>query len=116
MSKGRFTRSEVDEILKAAWVRYGELVHGLPHLLSPGARHSLALACLTFGAIEVLTLHGIERAYAIELFGDVAFHIYIRWGSIARALARLFRRDPVARMRFACNLFLTFLRPAGLSP
>ncbi len=108
MSKGRFTRREVDEVLKAAWARYDELARDLPHLPSPGARHNLALACLTYVAVEVLIERGIERDYAIELFGDVAFHIYIQWGSIARVLARLFKRSPMARMRFACNLFLTF--------
>ncbi len=108
LSKGRFTRREVDDFLEAVWARYEKLARDLPHLPSPGARHNLALACLTYAACEVLTEKGIERAYAVELFGDVVYHIYIRWGSIARTLARVFKRDPAARMRLACNLFLTF--------
>ncbi len=108
MRKGRFARREVAHVLDKAWTKFDELTTSVPEIPSPGAHHNVLLSCFTLAAVDALTAQGTDRSYAIELFGDVAYDIYSRWGAIARFIARLASREPVQRMRVACRLFLTF--------
>lgn len=108
MSRGRFTKQETADILEQSWNKFDELATSAPEVPSPGAYHNVLLGCLTLVAVEALSAHGIDRHYAIELFGDVAYDIYSRWGAVARLISRSASRDPAQRMRVACQLFLTF--------
>ena len=87
--QGRFTRAEVNDILKAAWVRYDEGVGNLPPEPTVGSRMNVRLACFTMSFFEALMATGIDRAYAIELVADAVWRVYQLWSTIALKLAYL---------------------------
>ena len=95
---GRFTRAEVNALLREAWTRLGQLTPGLPAEPTPGSRQNvLLLAALTLALFHALLDDGIERGYAIELTGDACWKIYAQWGQIPHLTARLRTRDPARR-------------------
>jgi ubiquinone biosynthesis protein len=106
--EGRFTRAEVDELLKQTWIAYDQLAPHVPHEPKIGNRMNMLLAAMTLAFLQVLIARGTGRAYATELVGDVAWKVYERWGHIPIALARLRTRDPHERMRLSVEMFLRF--------
>lgn len=105
---GRFTRAEVDGLLSRTWRLYDRLAPDVPREPRLGNRMNMQLACVTLACLRVLTDMGIERAYAIELIGDVAWKVYERWGRIPLFFTRLATRDAVERMRRSVSMFLRF--------
>jgi L-2-amino-thiazoline-4-carboxylic acid hydrolase len=105
---GRFTRSDVDRLLGAAWANFDRLAPEVPHEPTLGSRQNLLLACLTLSMLQALTAEGIERDYAIELVGDVCWKVYAQWGQIPRLASRLLSRDPIKRMRISVGMFLRY--------
>ena len=105
---GRFTRLEVNEILRKMWIEFPRLARSTPIEPSLGSRINILLACLTLSAFGVLLEKGIERKYAIELLGDVTWKLYRRWGTIVAFIAKILTRNPAKRMQKAINLFLRF--------
>lgn len=105
---GRFTSSQVNEIVGDAFSRFERHVPDLPSEPTLGSRQNVMLAALTLSFLEALQQAGIERDYAIELTGDVCWRFYRQWGQITRAATRLLTRDPVRRLRLSVNAFLTF--------
>ena len=108
MTKGRFTRTEVNSILKQVWQDYDQRAPHVPREPKPGNQMNMYLACITFLCHQDLVANGIERKYAIELIGDLAWNVYARWGWIARFIAGLFTGDASQRLRLAVNMFLRF--------
>ena len=106
--KGRFTRSEIDDILKQVWALFDESARDIPQEPKLGNRLVMLLACLTLNCLEIIVRHGVERQYAIELIGDVCWNVYKRWGQILIPFVNLRSRDPRERMRMFVNLFLRF--------
>ena len=107
--KGRFTRSEVEDIVASSWQGYHRLVTELPSGPSPfGNRLLLHLSCLTLSCYEVLVDRGIEQKHARELIGDTAWVIYRQWGKVPYALARWRYRSPRKRLDLCIRLFLRF--------
>lgn len=105
---GRFTRADVNEVLKETWGVYDRLSPEVPREAKVGSQMNVLLSCLTVACLEVLMARGTEREYAIELIGDVAWKVYERWGRIPIALARLRTPNPRDRMRLSVNMFLRF--------
>jgi hypothetical protein len=112
--KGRFTRVEVNRFLDQAWLRYDRDEPGLPWEPTVGSRMNVRLACLTNAMMRALLVQGVERDYAIELIGDVAWRIYDKWATIPGFITRLLSRDPAERLRNNVNIFLRFpFNPPG---
>jgi hypothetical protein len=87
--RGRFTRAEVNGLLKVAWVRYTETVGKLPSEPTLGSRMNVRLACFTTSFFDALLEINIDRGYAIELVADAAWKVYRLWSTIALVLTRL---------------------------
>lgn len=105
---GRFTRVEVDEIVKEAWKGYEQLAPSVPKEPKLGNRMNILLSCLTLACLQVLTSKGIARDHAIDLIGDVAWKVYETWGKIPLRLSRIRHREPRDRLEMSVNLFLRF--------
>ncbi len=86
---GRFSRADVNGLLKTAWDDYAERVGRLPPEPTVGSRMNVRLACFTTSFFNALLAAGIERAYAIELIADAAWRVYRLWSATALGLARL---------------------------
>jgi hypothetical protein len=105
---GRFTRAEVDKILDEVWHGYDQLAPFIPREPKLGNRMNMLLACITYSCLQVMISTGVERKYAIELIGDMAWKVYERWGRLARFAARMFTNEPRGQLRMAVNMFLRF--------
>lgn len=106
--KGRFTPTDVDNILKQVWKTYAHLAPKIPREPKFGNRMNMLLACVTLACFQVLMATGIEREYAIELIGDVAWKVYEKWGRFPIFIARLLTHDPHEQMQMSVNMFLRF--------
>ncbi|MFV1998433.1 MAG: L-2-amino-thiazoline-4-carboxylic acid hydrolase [Acidiferrobacterales bacterium] len=106
--KGRFTRAEVDRILKQTWQSYDQLAPLVPREPKLGNRMNMLLACTSLAFFRVLLAADIEREYAISLFSDLAWKVYQTWGRLPIIVARVVTRDPRKRVRIAVNMFLRF--------
>jgi hypothetical protein len=87
--RGRFTREDVENLLKNAWVDYAGRAQKLPHEPTVGSRMNVRLACFTMSFFNALLAFGTDRAYAIELVADAAWRVYRLWSTIALGLAHL---------------------------
>ena len=87
--RGRFTRADVDRLLKTAWSYYAERVGDVPVEPTVGSRMNVRLACFTISFFNAVLATGVERAYAIELVADAVWRVYRLWSTIALGLARL---------------------------
>lgn len=105
---GRFTKADIDLLLRETWRRYGQKALHVPRLPTAGARMNLLLACATVCCLGAAESRGIRRQYAIELISDVTWRVYSRWGRWVISLARLLRRRPAGRVLLAVGLFLRF--------
>lgn len=106
MSRGRFTRAEVRELLADAWARFEANAAEIPRERSTGARLWLLNGALIIGAIQAAIARDIDRDYAIELVGDAAWNIYRRFMAIPDALVRLTTRDPARRLERDTHLIM----------
>lgn len=112
---GRFTNADVSHMLERVWASYDELAPAVPRGATVGSRMNLLLSCMTYACLRALLSMGVERSYAIELIGDVAWKLYEKWGRLPHVIARIGAHDPREQMRIAVNLFLRFpFGPAGL--
>jgi hypothetical protein len=87
--RGRFTRADVDALLKTAWGDYSERAGKLPPEPTVGSRMNVRLACFTMAFFNALLASGTDREYAIELVADAAWKVYRLWSIIALGLAHL---------------------------
>jgi hypothetical protein len=105
---GRFSRPEVTELVARAFERFEKHAADLPGEPTLGSRQNVMLAALTLSLLEALEEAGIERAYAIELTGDICWRFYRHWGQLTGAATKLMSHDPVHRLRLNVNAFLAF--------
>lgn len=108
LDKGRFTRPEVDEILDKVWQSYHQLAPTIPHEPKLGNRMNMLLACITLSCLRAMLSAEIERGYAIELIGDIAWKVYEKWGRIPLFVAGLLTRNPREQMSKSVKMFLKF--------
>lgn len=107
-SRGRFTRAEVHGLLAQVWKKYDLLSRAVPRQSALGNQMNLYLSCVTLSCLQTLLEHGVERSYALSLIGDMAWRVYEKWGAVPFLFARLLKRGPRERMRYAVNAFLRF--------
>jgi len=106
---GRFTRRDCNRLVAATLVHYSRLAATVPPHPNLGSRITVRLGGVLLAAcLDAMLEEGLERDYAIELIGDMAWRIYRRWGQAASLLVAPFERDPVRRIRLAVGLFLYF--------
>jgi ubiquinone biosynthesis protein len=86
--KGRFTRADIDALVKRAWQTYEQRAPGLRPQPTPGSTMNQRLACFTLSFFDELLGTGVERAHAIELVADAAWGIYRAWARAARLMYR----------------------------
>ena len=112
--KGRFTRADVDRIIRQLWRSYDELVPGIPWEPTLGARLNLRLACATVAAHRALVEAGVEKEEAVRLIADVAWEVCGKGAALPGLVARAFARDPVRRLRITTDLVRRFpFNPPG---
>jgi hypothetical protein len=87
--RGRFTRADVEALLKTAWGDYAARVVKLPPEPTVGSRMNVKLACFTMSFSNALLGIGTERAYAIELVADAVWRVYRLWSAAALGLAHV---------------------------
>ncbi|MFX3626059.1 MAG: L-2-amino-thiazoline-4-carboxylic acid hydrolase [bacterium] len=100
ITKGRFTKKDRDELLKVVWGKYFQLETQIPWEPTSGARLWLRNGALIMEGIKTLIESDIERKYAIELIGDVAWVVYEKLMKIPDIFSRLRYRNGVKRMKF----------------
>jgi hypothetical protein len=100
--RGRFTREDVNGLLKQAWVDYAKRTKRLPPEPTLGSRMNVRLACFTMAFFEALLTAGTDREYAINLVADAAWRVYRLWSVIALGLARL-RPGKTTSLAFAVS-------------
>jgi len=106
---GRFTRRDCNRLVAATLVHYSRLAATVAPHPNLGSRITVRLGGVLLAAcLDAMLEEGLERDYAIELIGDVAWRIYRRWGQAVNLLVAPFARDPVYRIRLAVGLFLYF--------
>jgi hypothetical protein len=105
---GRFTRTEVSQLVVVAFRRFRGHVPDLPSEPTIGSRQNVMLAALTLSLLEALENAGIERSYAVELTGDTCWRFYRHWGQVTGAATRMVTRDPIRGLRLNVNAFLAF--------
>jgi len=108
LERGRFSSKDVDLILKQVWKEYDQLAPSAPVMQKFGNQMNVMLACVTYACFQVLLDKGINRDYAIELIGDVAWKVYKKWSRLAMFFSRLRTRDPKQQLRQSVKLFLRF--------
>jgi hypothetical protein len=100
--RGRFTREDVDGLLKKAWIDYATRTRKRPAEPTVGSRMNVRLACFTMSFFEALLAVGTDRTYAIDLVADAAWKVYRLWSAIALGLARL-RPGKTTSLAFAIS-------------
>ena len=105
---GRFTKQDVDAIMKRSWKNYDLLPPTDPWEPTVGARVNVALSALTVSTYQALADSGVEREYAISLMQDAVWKVYRKWGRIARFMSMLRARGAEGRLRTSVALFLRF--------
>lgn len=109
-NQGRFLGSDVETVHENTWSKVGELLPEarLEKLPNWGNRHNVFLAVLTVAFYQALLDFGIDREYAMELFADVGWKLYIRFLGLPMAITRLRTSDPQQRMNIVLRMFLRF--------
>lgn len=87
--QGRFTRRDVDDVLKKAWIDYSARSKKLSPEPTFGSKMNVRLACFTMSFFDALLAAGTERDYAINLIADTAWRVYRLWSMAALGFARL---------------------------
>jgi hypothetical protein len=105
---GRFTRRDVDDLVRVAFAGLAEQRARLPEEPTLGSRQNVVFAALTLAFLDALTRSGVARDHAIELTADICWRIYRRWGQAAAAVARVAVRDPARRLAFSVETFLRY--------
>jgi hypothetical protein len=109
-SSGRFTRGQVDDLLKSIWDHLDSLLPeaNLGRYKTLGNRQNLYMAVATRAAYHSFVEAEISPRYATELISDVAWKVYVAWLPIPRFFARLASRDPQKQMNFILRAFLRY--------
>ena len=95
-AQGRFTRGQVDNLLKKIWRHLDRLAPeaNLEQYKTLGNRQNVYLAVATRAAYHAFLEAGIDAIYATELISDIAWKVYASWLSIHRFFARLVTSEP----------------------
>ncbi|MGA9533688.1 MAG: hypothetical protein WBR18_13305 [Anaerolineales bacterium] len=107
---GRFLPSEVRTIHRQAWAEVEGLLPQvqLSEVPTWGNRHNVFLAVLSVAMYHALLERGVDRDYAIELFADVGWKLYVKFLVVPKAIARLRTPDPQEQMNLVLQMLLRF--------
>lgn len=105
---GRFSRSDVDGILRRLWRTFDELAPYIPAQPTLGARMNVRLACATVAAYRALVESGVEGRQAADLIADIGWAVYEKWSVLPKLISRAATRSPVRRLAIATGLFRRF--------
>jgi hypothetical protein len=79
-----------------------------------GNRHNVYLAIITIGFYHALLDAGVEQSYAIVLFTDVGWKIYVKFISLPKRIVKLITTDPQRQINMMLRMFMRFpFSPAG---
>lgn len=108
--EGRFTRSDVDNIVMDAWQELDSLLPAarLDRYPRRGTRLNAFLAVATLAVHRALLRAGIDKEHAIGLVADAGWPVYRDMIRIPRFPARLLRRTSQGRIDFVIRAFLRF--------
>ena len=108
--KGRFTADDLRAIRAQLWQNFDAL---LPQALLQqydrlGSQQNVMLAVMSLAGYRAFLAAGIERAYAVQLFADMGWRIYLTMLKVPRFIARLLYQAPQKQMNFALHTWLKF--------
>lgn len=108
--EGRFTRADVDGIVKSAWRELDSLLPAarLDRYLRRGTRLNAFLSVATLAVYRAVRRAGMDKEHAIGLVADAGWPVYRDMIRIPRFPARLLRRTPQGRIDFIVRAFLRF--------
>ena len=108
--RGRFLRHDIEAILERAWRNAEEMLPEgeLERLPASGNRLNVYFAVLSVAAYRALVDAGVERDYAVELFADVGWKVYMRLVTVPKFLARLVTRDPQRQIDLVLRMLLVY--------
>ncbi len=108
--EGRWSQSEVDDLLEAMWQRVDELRTRakVEHIPTFGNRHNVFLAAVTTAAYRSFVAEGTAQNDAATLVGDIGWKMYRRLLSLATFPHRWATRDPSQRMERTLRSLLRF--------
>jgi len=106
--KGRFTRKDVDNILKQTWSIFEKLLPDAPQGKTHGSRQNIAIGVLSLAVYRALVHEGVSSDYATELFTDSLWKFYEKWAVLPRFTARIITRDPQKQMELIMRMFLRY--------
>jgi ubiquinone biosynthesis protein len=106
--EGRLSPQDVSDVLDVAWARFWDSDPDKLPAITFGNKTLLMLGCLTTHFLFALVAIGVERSFAIELIGDVAWKVYRVGGRLPWMLSRFRSSDPKQRMTTAVKMFLRF--------
>jgi L-2-amino-thiazoline-4-carboxylic acid hydrolase len=109
--KGRFTRADVNNILRQTWLNYDKLAPQAPlkKELTVGNKIVLLLVCFTFDFFQSLLALDVDRQYAIELTADVTWKVVAPSVKLLGIITRIATRDPIRRIYMPYNMLMSTL-------
>jgi len=107
---GRFLKHDVDEMLKNIWQNVNDLVPEarLEKLPTLGNRLNVYLAVLTVAAYHAFVSAGVEKEYAMELFADIGWKVYIKFLPLLKFISRCVSRNPQKQINFILRAMMVF--------
>ena len=109
-TNGRFTRDQVERMLRKTWQGYAELAPGahVERLQTLGSRQNVLLGVLTLACYRALLAEGVQERYATELLTDLVWKVYAQWVAPLRLVARRLTDDPQRQMNLMLRMFLRY--------
>ena len=104
--QGRFTNKDARTIYKAAMGLSRQLRQTMPEQKTFGGKQMVRGAVGAVAIYRALRDFGIEKAYAIELGGDIGYQFYKSNLDPFRQVARLFARNPSKQMDLMQRLII----------
>ena len=106
----RWTKDEVNILLKNTWVRVDSMLlkTNLNDMPTIGSRHNVFLAIVTTAAYRELISKGISQNYAARLIADVGWKLYALGIKIYSLPFRLTSKNPAIRIERTIKLLMKF--------
>jgi hypothetical protein len=110
LTKGRFTQSDVDQILDRTLRNFEHLSPkaDIKQFKTAGNRLLVLFGVASHAMFQALLDEGLDRSYATELFTDVGWKVYEKMIVLPRLIARLRTGDPQKQMNLMLRMFLRF--------
>ncbi len=97
--RGRLSRPEASEIVRATWEKYEREARSLPMQPTFGSRLMVRLACATLLLFRELLAHDVDRRDALSMIEDTSWRLYGPLQRTSAVLARSAAADGESRIR-----------------